>query len=46
MMKKNHRFHGLKGFFYFDLAAKAADFTDFRAIRNEVAKSFGRIGIS
>jgi hypothetical protein len=40
-MKINHGLHGLKGFFYCDLAAKAADSTDIRAIGNEVAKSFG-----
>ena len=45
MMKKNHGLHGFKGFLYCDLAAKAADVTDFRVIRNEVAKSFGISGI-
>ena len=34
-MMINHGLHGLKGFLYCDLAAKAADLTDIRAIRSE-----------
>ena len=39
-MKRNYRLYRFYGYRVVNLAAKAADFTDIRIIRNEVAKLY------